>query len=80
VDGGVDLAVAAAVEAVAVGLARACRDRRQAGGPGELGVAGKAPGAGDLADEFGRRQRSETRLVQQPWRDIGALRVGERVF
>ena len=54
VDGGVDLAVAAAVEAVAVGLAGADRDRSDAGGPGELGVGGEAAGAGDLADELGR--------------------------
>ena len=42
VDGGVDLAVAAAVQAVAVSLARADRDRSDAGGPRELGVAGEA--------------------------------------
>jgi hypothetical protein len=34
----VDLAVAAAVQAMAAGVARADRDRRQAGGAGELGV------------------------------------------
>jgi hypothetical protein len=50
VDGGVDLAVAAAVEAVAVGLAGADRDRCDAAGAGELGVGGEALGAGDLAD------------------------------
>ena len=38
VDGGVDLAVAAAVEAVAVGASGAGGDRRDAGGSGELGV------------------------------------------
>ena len=38
VDGGVDLAVAAAVEAVAVGASGADRDRCDAGGSGELGV------------------------------------------
>src|SRR3954452_18937819 len=38
VDGGVDLAVAAAVEAVAVGVAGADRDRGDAAGSGELGV------------------------------------------
>src|SRR3954453_10694875 len=50
VDGGVDLAVAAAVEAVSVGVAGADRDRSDARGAGELGVAGKAAGAGDLAN------------------------------
>src|SRR3954470_16020905 len=39
VDGRVDLAVAAAVEPVAVGLAGADGDRSDAGGAGELGVA-----------------------------------------
>ena len=53
----VELAVAAAVEAVAVGLARADRDWCESGGAGELGVAGKAAGAGDLADQLGGRQR-----------------------
>jgi hypothetical protein len=38
VDGAVDLAVAAAVQAVAVGLARADRDRRDASGAIELGI------------------------------------------
>ena len=71
VDRGVDLAVAAAVEAVPVGLARADRDRGQAGGAGELGVAGKAAGAGDLADELGRRQRPEAGLGEQLRRDLG---------
>jgi hypothetical protein len=51
----VDLAVAAAVEAVAVGFARADGDRCDSGGAGEPGVAGKATGAGDLADELGGR-------------------------
>src|SRR5215207_8049272 len=39
VDGGVDLAVAAAIQAVPVGLARANRDRGDAGGARELGIA-----------------------------------------
>ena len=62
VDGGVDLAVAAAVEAVAVGVAGADRDRRDAGGARELGVAGEPLRAGDLADELGRGQRPEAGL------------------
>ena len=39
VDGGGELAVAAAVQAVAVGVARADGDRGDAAGAGELGVA-----------------------------------------
>ena len=70
-DGGVDLAVAAAVEAVAVGLAGADGDRRDAGGARELGVAAEAAGAGDLADELGGGQRPETGLAEQLWRDLG---------
>src|SRR3954447_19417338 len=69
VDGGVDLAVAAAVEAVAVGLARADRDRCDAAGAGEFGVAREALGAGDLADQLARGQRTEAGLGQQLWRD-----------
>jgi hypothetical protein len=48
---GVDLAVAAPVESVALRVARAGGDRRDAGGAGELGRCGEALGAGDLADE-----------------------------
>jgi hypothetical protein len=44
VDGGVDLAVAAAVEPVAVGVAGADGDGCQPGGAGELGVCGEALG------------------------------------
>src|SRR4051794_6717329 len=62
VDRGVDLAVAAAVEAVAVGLAGTDWDRGDAGGPGELGVACEATGAGDLADQLGGDQRAEAGL------------------
>jgi len=47
VNGRVDLAVAAAIEAVAVDLARADRDRCKAYGARELGVALEAAGAGD---------------------------------
>jgi hypothetical protein len=64
VNGGVDLAVAAAIEAVAVGSARADRDRCQAGGAGELGVGGKAGGAGDLADQLRGGQRPEPGLIE----------------
>src|SRR3954466_10006910 len=62
VDGGVDLPVAAAVEAVAGGFARADGDRGEAGGAGELGFGGEALDTGDFADELGRRQGPEARL------------------
>src|SRR3954449_6666900 len=61
VDGRVDLAVAAAVEAVAVGLARADGDGGDAGGAGELGVGGEPVRAGDLADQL-RGQRPKPGL------------------
>src|SRR5215218_10387040 len=70
-DGRVDLAVAAAIEAVAVGLAGADGDRGDAGGARELGVAGEPACAGDLADELGRGQRPEAGLAQQLRRDLG---------
>jgi hypothetical protein len=62
VNRGVDLAVAAAGEAVAVGLARTDRDRGQAGGASQHGVSHEALCSGDLADELGRGQRPEARL------------------
>ena len=71
VNGSVDLAVAATVEPVAVGAAGAGRNRRDAGGTGELGVAGEPAGAGDLADELGGGQRPEAGLGQQLRRDLG---------
>jgi len=71
VDGGVDLSVAAAVEAVAVGLAGADWDRCDAAGAGELGVASEAVGAGDLADQLARGQRAEARLGERLRRDLG---------
>src|SRR5215211_55920 len=66
----VDLAVAALVESVALRVARAGGDRRDAGGARELGGRGEALGAGDLADELGRRQRPEAGLVKQLRRDL----------
>src|ERR1700756_2994116 len=47
VDGVVELAVAAAVEAVAAGVARADGDRGAAGDPGEFGVGGEPVDPGD---------------------------------
>src|SRR5512133_3396560 len=71
VDGRVDLAVAAAVQSVAVAVAGADGDRGDAGGARELGIAGESVGAGDLADELGRGQRTEPRLGKQLRRDPG---------
>src|SRR3954452_20044059 len=62
---GVDLAVAALVEALSLGVAGAGGDWRNAGGAGQLGWGGEALRAGDLADELGRRQRSEPGLGEQ---------------
>ncbi|HKH69468.1 MAG TPA: hypothetical protein VKA75_19065 [Reyranella sp.] len=62
VDGRVELAVAAAIEPVAVRLAGADRDRGDAGGAGKLGFGGESLGAGDLAEQLGRRQRAEAGL------------------
>jgi hypothetical protein len=67
----VDLAVAAAVQAVPVGLARADGDRSDAGRPGELGVGGEPLRAGDLADELGSGQGSESGLGEQLRCDLG---------
>jgi hypothetical protein len=63
--------LAFAVEAMAVHLGGADRDRRHAGGAGELGLAAEALGAGDLADELGRGQGPETGLGEQVRRDLG---------
>ena len=65
VQGAVELAVAAAVEAVAVGVARGGGDRRAAGGARELGVGREAVGAGDLADELGGGQGAAAALGEQ---------------
>src|SRR6266545_4025483 len=67
---GVDLAVAALVEALSLGVAGAGRDRRDAGGARELRWCGETLGAGDLTDELGGDQRPEPRLGEQLWRDL----------
>jgi hypothetical protein len=67
---GVDLAVAAGSRRWRLVLG-ADRDRRHAGGARELGLAAEALGAGDLADELGRRERPETGLGEQLRRDPG---------
>jgi hypothetical protein len=60
-------------QAVAVGVAGADGDRGKAGGARELGIAGEPVGAGDLADELGRGQRTEPGLAEQPRRDLSDL-------
>jgi len=54
VDRRVDLAIPAAVQPVAVGIAGADRDRRHVSRSGELGIGYEPLRAGDLADELGR--------------------------
>jgi len=61
----VELAVAAAVEAVAVGVARGGRDRGGPAGARELGVGGESVGAGDLADELGGGQWAAPAFCEQ---------------
>ena len=83
VDCGVELAVAAAVQTVSLGLAGADGNRRDAGRAGELGFSGKAVGAGDLAQQLARGQRPKAGLGEQLRRvlggqlgDLGLERVG----
>ena len=65
VQGAVELAVAAAVEAVAVGLTGGGGDRCGPAAARELGVGGEAVGAGDLADQLGGGQRAAAALCEQ---------------
>jgi hypothetical protein len=67
----VELAVAAAVEAVAVGASRGRGDRRRAGDPRQLGVGREASDVGDLADELGRGQDAAAALGEELRRDVG---------
>jgi hypothetical protein len=75
---GVDLAVAAVVEPVALRVAGARGDRRDAGDARKLCRRGEAPRAGDLADELGGDQRPEARLGEQWWRDLSTSAVISR--
>jgi hypothetical protein len=67
---GVDLAVAALTEPLALGIARAGGDRRDPRRPGQLRWRSKALRAGDFADELGGDQRPEAGLVEQLRRDL----------
>ena len=74
----VELAVAAAVEAVAVRSSGGGGDRCGAGGAGELGVGGEAVDAGDLAEQLGGGQDAAAAFGEQPRRERGDER-GELV-
>lgn len=65
--GAVELAIAAAVEAVAIGSARGDWDRRDPGHARELGVGPEALKAGRLGDELGGRQGAAAGQLEQPW-------------
>jgi hypothetical protein len=67
----VELAVSAAVEAMALGVARGGGDRGGAARPRELRVRGEAVSAGDLADQLRRSQRAAAALGEQPRRVAG---------
>ena len=69
VQGAVELAVAASVEAVALGVARGRFDRRGPGDACELGVGREAADPGDLADEFGGCEDAAAGLGEQSGRD-----------
>ena len=65
----VELAVAGAVEAVTLVAAGGDGDRRDAGGPGEVRVAGEALRAGGLSDQDRGAERAAAGLGEQ----LGAL-------
>ena len=67
----VELAVAAVVEAVALGSSGGGGDRRRAGGAGELGVGGEAGDVGDLAEQLGGGQDAAAAFGEQPRRERG---------
>src|SRR5689334_12979903 len=65
VNGVVELAVAAAVEAVAVGASGGHRDGGAPGDARELCIAGEPVDASDLADQFGGGDHAEPALGQE---------------
>jgi hypothetical protein len=71
VEGAVELAVAAAVEAVALVFAGAGVEGCDAGVAGELGVGWEAVDRADLAEQLRRAQGTATRKLQQPGRQRG---------
>jgi hypothetical protein len=76
VQGEVELAVAAAVQAVAVAAPRAGGDRGDAADAGELRVGAEAFGPGGLGDQLGGRQWPAAGLGQQRG-GLGGDEVGE---
>jgi hypothetical protein len=69
VQGAVELAVAAAVEAVALVFAGAGVEGCDAGVAGELGVASEAVDRADLAEQLGCAQRAAAGELEQPRRE-----------
>jgi hypothetical protein len=67
----VELAVAATIEAVAIGVPGGCGDRCGPGDPRELGVGGESPDAGDFTDQLGGGQHAAAAFGQQPGRELG---------
>src|ERR1039458_6889121 len=65
-----ELAVAAGVEAVAVGASGGDGDRCAAGEARELRVGLEALDAGDLADQLGRDQYPDSLLCQELWCEL----------
>jgi hypothetical protein len=76
VQGAVELAVAATVQAVAVASPGGSRNRCDAGQPGELSVAGEALCARGLADQDRGAQRATAGLCEQLWA-MGANEVAQ---
>ena len=71
VEGAVELAVAAAVEAVALVFAGAGVEGCDAGVAGELRVGWEAVDRADLAEQFGGAQGTATGKLKQPGRQRG---------
>jgi len=74
VQGTVELAIAAAIEPMSIGLTRRCRDRRRGGRSCELGVGGEAADASDLADQLRCGQRPAAALGDQASSQVGDQR------
>lgn len=64
------------MQAVSVASPGGCGDRRDAGHPGQLGVAGEALCAGGLADQARGAQRAAAGLGEQ-LRSVGANEVAQ---
>ncbi len=73
VEGGVDLAVSAAVEAVALVFAAARVEGCNAGVAGELGVGAEAIDGADFAEQLGRCECGTAGQLEQARRDRHGL-------